>query len=348
MAKTETSVTELRINTLTKEKYDSIATPSNTELYFVKDELIDYNDLINTPNLATVATSGSYNDLLDKPSSTSQVISGSNDLLTSGGAYTNLISDVVSGETSNKINIIKAGNVSTITIDNVLNSVTSQKLGSTTVGSNIQPIYINNGNPVAIEYTISKSVPADAKFTDTTYNEFIGATSTVDGSSGLVKKPTINDRNKFLKGNGNWEYTPIEVEWAEYNTTTYQQIIDWVNSGIIVFTKMQDNTMIYVLSDISDDCCTFISYSALTQENTTETLVSVITVSSENIWENGSHSLQRKLPAETAGQVVTYTGVAGEVTSTTLSTVATTGSYSDLLNKPVWTYDEPTETLTIS
>ena len=65
MATTETSVTQLKINKLTKAQYDSITTPSATELYFVKDEAIDYNDLINTPNLATVATTGDYEDLIN-------------------------------------------------------------------------------------------------------------------------------------------------------------------------------------------------------------------------------------------------------------------------------------------
>lgn len=67
MAKVETSVTELKINKLTKEQYDSIQEPSNTELYFVSDEPISYNDLVDTPDLKPVATSGDYNDLNNKP-----------------------------------------------------------------------------------------------------------------------------------------------------------------------------------------------------------------------------------------------------------------------------------------
>ncbi len=36
-------------------------------------------------------------------------------------------------------------------------------------GTSKQPVYFSNGKPVAIDYTIEKSVPSDAKFTDTTY-----------------------------------------------------------------------------------------------------------------------------------------------------------------------------------
>lgn len=36
-------------------------------------------------------------------------------------------------------------------------------------GTENKPVYFKNGVPVALPYTIDKSVPADAKFTDTTY-----------------------------------------------------------------------------------------------------------------------------------------------------------------------------------
>lgn len=41
------------------------------------------------------------------------------------------------------------------------------KLDTATAGSTTQPVYFSGGKPVAIGYTIAKSVPADAKFTDT-------------------------------------------------------------------------------------------------------------------------------------------------------------------------------------
>lgn len=190
MANIETSVTELKINKLTKEQYESIASPSNTELYFVKDEAIDYNDLVNTPNI------------------TSSVTANSNSLLTSGGAYSDLVREVQSGNASNQIKVTKGTNTSTITINNVENATNAEiasKLGSNNVGDTNTPIYLNNGTATPINYTIAKSVPADAKFTDTIYNVFTGATSSTSGTTGLVKAPAAGDQNKFLKGNGNWE-----------------------------------------------------------------------------------------------------------------------------------------------
>ena len=40
--------------------------------------------------------------------------------------------------------------------------------------------------------------------TDTTYSAFVGATSSVAGSAGLVPAPTTSDPDKFLKGDGTW------------------------------------------------------------------------------------------------------------------------------------------------
>lgn len=60
-------------------------------------------------------------------------------------------------------------------------------------------------------FTIAASVPADAKFTDTTYNEFVGATETQAGSAGLVTAPVSGDENKFLKGDGTWA-VPVNTD----------------------------------------------------------------------------------------------------------------------------------------
>lgn len=45
----------------------------------------------------------------------------------------------------------------------------ADKLGTTVVGSTKKPIYLNNGTATPISYTIEKSVPSDAVFTDTHY-----------------------------------------------------------------------------------------------------------------------------------------------------------------------------------
>lgn len=48
-------------------------------------------------------------------------------------------------------------------------ATTATKLGSENKGSSTQPIYLSSGIPTACRYTLEKSVPANAVFTDTTY-----------------------------------------------------------------------------------------------------------------------------------------------------------------------------------
>ena len=56
-------------------------------------------------------------------------------------------------------------------------------------GSATQPVYFEEGIPVAINYTIEKSVPSDAKFTDTTYTE---ATTSKDGLMSAADKIKVD------------------------------------------------------------------------------------------------------------------------------------------------------------
>ena len=162
-------------------------------------------------DLATVATSGSYNDLSDKPTIPSAVTettvsgwgftknagtitgikmngaskgtSGVIDLGTVLTAHQDLsaysktadtVSAVAAGSTANILAVTKNGTTSNITINNVANATTASKLGSTTVGGTTTPIYLNNGTPTALSYTIAKSVPANAVFTDTKYTAGTG------------------------------------------------------------------------------------------------------------------------------------------------------------------------------
>lgn len=75
---------------------------------------------------------------------------------------------------------------------------------TTSAGSATQPVYFSGGKPVACTYTLAKSVPADALFTDHTYGNMKGATSSSAGSAGLVPAPNIGEQLKFLRADGAW------------------------------------------------------------------------------------------------------------------------------------------------
>lgn len=194
------------------------------------------------------------------PTTTNAITSGSTAALTSGGAYTNVVTGVEAGTTNNKINVTKAGTTSTITINNVANATTASKLGSTTVGGVTQPIYLDSGTATALSYTIAKSVPADAVFTDHTYTNGAGinltngttfsakcdATTVSTNSSNQLQAIGVIDK-KSSAAVYTWKGTK-----AEYNALgTYHN--DWIYyltdeglpTGSDYYTKTQVDTMLY-------------------------------------------------------------------------------------------------------
>jgi len=75
----------------------------------------------------------------------------------------------------------------------------------TAAGSATQPVYVDaSGVATACTYTLGKSVPSDAVFTDTTYSEFVKSGS--GAAAGLVPAPsTTAGTTKYLREDGTWE-----------------------------------------------------------------------------------------------------------------------------------------------
>lgn len=102
-------------------------------------------------------------------------------------------------------------------------SASSAAALTSNAGSSTQPVYFSGGKPVACSYTLGKSVPADALFTDHTYGNMKGATSSSAGSAGLVPAPNIGEQLKFLRADGTWVIptnTTYSVGTISYSGTT--------------------------------------------------------------------------------------------------------------------------------
>ena len=331
MANTETSVTELKINKLNKAQYDSII-PSDTELYFVKDEAIDYLDLVNIPDLSVVALSGRYDDLIglpDIPGTTNNLAQNSLDALTSGGAYSNLVANVVQSGAANTISVTKNGLTSVITINNVLNASVANKLGTSNVGNNTTPIYLNGGTPTPLGYTIQKSVPADAEFTDTKYDVFTGATATTAGTAGLVKKPNAGDQNKFLKANGDWAVVdsfPAQSGNSGKFLTTDGTAVSWANVPEEIPTQSGQSGKFLTTNG------TAVSWADVPVEIPSQSGNSgkFLTTDGSSV----SWAIVDALPAQSGNNGKYLTTDGSDPSWVSLATVAGTGSYEDLSDKP--------------
>ena len=76
-------------------------------------------------------------------------------------------------------------------------------------GSSTQPVYFSGGKPVACAYTLGKSVPSNAVFTDTnTWVALKGSTTSAAGAAGYAPAPAAGAANRYLRCDGTWQVPP--------------------------------------------------------------------------------------------------------------------------------------------
>lgn len=99
-----------------------------------------------------------------------------------------------------------------IGLGNLTNDKQMKGLASGTTDGHVMAFGADGYTPKDTGFTIGTSVPVGAKFTDTTYAVFKGA-STIAGTQGLVPAPQEADKDKYLKGDGTWgEMSQISIE----------------------------------------------------------------------------------------------------------------------------------------
>ena len=115
-------------------------------------------------------------------------------------------------------------NVSKIDVGlgNVTNDKQMKGLASGTTNGHVMTFGVDGYTPKDSGFTIEANVPSGAKFTDTTYGEFKGASGSTAGGAGLVPAPQKEDAEKYLKGDGTWG----SVETPEIEAITENEIDD--------------------------------------------------------------------------------------------------------------------------
>lgn len=126
-------------------------------------------------------------------------------------------------------------------------SASSATALTSNAGSSTQPVYFSGGKPVACSYTLGKSVPADALFTDHTYGNMKGATSSSAGSAGLVPAPNIGEQLKFLRADGTW-VIPTNTTYS-VGTSSYLGITKlYTETGSAIDGTMTQNAITTALN----------------------------------------------------------------------------------------------------
>ena len=219
---TDTNVTQLVINKLTKAQYDALQSKSETELYLVPDEMD------NTP------TSGSTNPVTSDGIKTA--LDTKQDTLVSG---TNI-------KTINNESILGAGNVNFAKYEDTLINTESPVFNDIEVLDASTTVYTNT-----IRYTLKpnqKIVLSDTVGTNKLYlidatddnakSILISKTSSVSwnnltNSDIVVQLASESDSNQSLTVNTYWRGTD-NVFIAEYGVTTAQEIQDALDGDKIV------------------------------------------------------------------------------------------------------------------
>ncbi len=87
---------------------------------------------------------------------------------------------------------------------------TSANKINTDAGSATQPVYFKDGIPKATTYTLGKSVPASAVFTDT-WKALVGSSTSAAGTAGYAPAPAKGTSNRYLRCDGTWVVPPDTI-----------------------------------------------------------------------------------------------------------------------------------------
>lgn len=144
--------------------------------------------------------------------------------LTNNAGYLKSVTDI-SGNAATATKLRTAVNINGVAFDGskaitVADSTKVAPSGSSFTANRIATFADTTGKAIKDSgFTIATSVPANAKFTDTTYSNMTGASSSVAGSAGLVPAPAAGKQASFLRGDGTWA-VPSNTTYSVATSTT--------------------------------------------------------------------------------------------------------------------------------
>lgn len=145
-------------------------------------------------------------------------------------------------------------------------AATSADKINTDAGSATQPVYIKDGVPKATTYTLAKSVPASAVFTDT-WKALVGSSTSTAGTAGYAPAPAKGASNRYLRCDGAWVVPPNTV-----NTVVIKQG-SALQTAIDISSRKQAYIEFYKVSNTTSGAYESFSYPFVITDTTPATAV---------------------------------------------------------------------------
>lgn len=145
-------------------------------------------------------------------------------------------------------------------------AATSADKINTDAGSATQPVYIKDGVPKATTYTLAKSVPASAVFTDT-WKALVGSSTSTAGTAGYAPAPAKGASNRYLRCDGAWVVPPNTV-----NTVVIKQG-SALQTAIDISSRKQAYIEFYKVSNTTSGAFESFSYPFVITDTTPATAV---------------------------------------------------------------------------
>lgn len=120
---------------------------------------------------------------------------------------TNMATCNISGNAKSATYATSAGSASSATTADSATTATTATQLSSSAGSATNPIYFSNGKPTACTFSLGKSVPSNAVFTDT-WRQLTGSTASYSGIAGYAPAPEAGASNRYLRCDGKWVTPP--------------------------------------------------------------------------------------------------------------------------------------------
>ena len=145
-------------------------------------------------------------------------------------------------------------------------AATSADKINTDAGSATQPVYIKDGVPKATTYTLAKSVPSSAVFTDT-WKALVGSSTSTAGTAGYAPAPAKGASNRYLRCDGAWVVPPNTV-----NTVVIKQG-SALQTAIDISSRKQAYIEFYKVSNTTSGASESFSYPFVITDTTPATAV---------------------------------------------------------------------------